>query len=333
MFSVGIGLTNRCNLHCAHCYREQDQIHNLTLGDIKKVCSSLEISSIGLGTGENGLNPEYLAILEYLGSLGIKLTLASNGYTLAITPDEMMMLFRDVEFSVDFPDRASQDQFRGEGNWQTVMAGIERCGRLGIQVSMLAVLMNINYSQLGRLARFAASLGANFRVNVYQPVFTDRFMVTYDQYWQAFQILFDHCEIISVTEPLVNNFSGLNHLNGTPCGGRSLRITPDRRLKGCVYWPESDLTIEDLVARREDIFQTSLFRQTRQTPAFCRNCQYLENCGGGCVSRRVLRGRLHEPDEYCPVARGRTIRLNGQFSSAASPLRTGSICTTIVRGV
>ena len=31
MFSLGIGLTNNCNLHCAHCYRDQDQIHNLTL--------------------------------------------------------------------------------------------------------------------------------------------------------------------------------------------------------------------------------------------------------------------------------------------------------------
>ena len=256
MFSVGIGLTNNCNLHCAHCYRDQDQIHNLTLGDIKKVCSSLEISSVGLGTGENGLNPEYLAILEYLGSLGIKLTLASNGYTLAITPDEMMKLFRDVEFSIDFSDRRRQDLFRGKGNWQTVLDGIERCGRLGIKVSILAVLMNVNYSELGRLAQFAASLGANFRVNVYQPVFTDRFMVTYDQYWRAYQILFDHSEIISVTEPLVNSFLGLNHLNGTPCGGQSLRITPDRRLKACVYWPESNLTIDDLVEKKANILQS-----------------------------------------------------------------------------
>ena len=133
MASVGIGLTNNCNLHCAHCYRDQDRIYNLTLEDIEKICDSLEISSIGFGTGENGLNPHYLEIIDYLKGRGIKLTLASNGYTLSITPDEMLSYFGDVEFSIDFPDQRRQDEFRGEGNWQTIMSSIERCARLGSQ--------------------------------------------------------------------------------------------------------------------------------------------------------------------------------------------------------
>ena len=105
MISLGIGLTSNCNLHCAHCYRDQDRNYNLTLADVQKVCESLPISSIGFGTGENGLNPEYFQIIDYLHSRDIKMTLASNGYTLAITPDEKLKYFRDVEFSVDFPDQ------------------------------------------------------------------------------------------------------------------------------------------------------------------------------------------------------------------------------------
>jgi MoaA/NifB/PqqE/SkfB family radical SAM enzyme len=31
MLSVGVGLTNNCNLHCAHCYRDQGRVLNLTL--------------------------------------------------------------------------------------------------------------------------------------------------------------------------------------------------------------------------------------------------------------------------------------------------------------
>ena len=76
MFSLGVGLTSDCNLHCAHCYRDQDHIYNLTLSDIQKTCENLEISSIGFGTGENGLNPEYFKILDYLHLRRIKLTLA-----------------------------------------------------------------------------------------------------------------------------------------------------------------------------------------------------------------------------------------------------------------
>jgi radical SAM protein with 4Fe4S-binding SPASM domain len=332
MISLGIGLTSNCNLHCAHCYRDQDRIYNLTLADVQKVCSSLEISSIGFGTGENGLNPEYFQIIDYLQSRDIKMTLASNGYTLAITPDEKLKYFRDVEFSVDFPDQVRQDQFRGAENWHTVMKGIERCHRLGIRVSILAVLMNLNYSDLGSIARLAASLDADFRVNAYQPMYTEEFLPSFEQYWDAYKILFDQSEVISVTEPLVNTFLGLNGLSGTACGGRSMRVTPDGKLKACVYWPDSDLTIDDLVEKKEAVFETPQFQSTHYTPKFCADCEYVSNCGGGCAARRRLHGRLEDPDEYCPIFQGKKVEIAGQLSSVAKPLRTGSICTTIVRG-
>ena len=332
MISLGIGLTSNCNLHCAHCYRDQDRIYNLTLGDIKKVCRSIEISAIGFGTGENGLNPEYFQILDYLHGHNIKMTLASNGYTLSITPDEKLKYFKDVEFSVDFPDPVRQDRFRGAGNWQTVMQGIERCRRLGIRVSILAVLMNLNYADLGRIARLAAKLDADFRVNAYQPMYTEEFMPSFEQYWDAYKILFDHSEIISVTEPLVNTFLGINGLSGPACGGRSMRVTPDRKLKACVYWPDSDLTIDDLLEKKEAVFETPQFHSTHHTPKFCTDCEHVDNCGGGCAARRRLRGDLDAPDEYCPIYRGKSVSLTGKMSSAAKPLRTGSICTTIVRG-
>ena len=168
------------------------------------------------------------------------MTLASNGYTLSITPDEKLRYFGDIEFSVDFPDQQRQDRFRGKGNWKTVMDGVKRCQKLGLRVSFLSVLMNVNYRDQGAIARLAASLGVDFRVNVYQPMYTDEYMLSFDQYWEAFKILFDQSEVISVTEPLVNTFLGINGLNGTPCGGSSMRVAPDRKLKSCVYWPDSD---------------------------------------------------------------------------------------------
>jgi radical SAM protein with 4Fe4S-binding SPASM domain len=332
MVSLGIGLTSDCNLACRHCYRDRDRVHNLTLEDVEKVCESLAIDSIGFGTGENGLNPDYFDILEYLHSRSIKLTLASNGYTLSLTPDAVLKYFGDVEFSVDFKDQSRQDQFRGAGNWKTVWDGIARCRRLGIRVSVLAVLMNLNYAELGGIAGFAASYGADFRVNVYQPMHTDEFMPSFDQYWQAFESLFAQSEIISVTEPLVHAFLGLEHLQGTVCGGRSLRVTPDRLVKACVYWPDSALNIDDLAEKKETIFQTSEFRKPRTIPEFCRDCRHATTCGGGCAARRMLRGNPTGPDEYCPIFQGKRVQLQGRFSSAARPLRTGSICTTIVRG-
>src|SRR6266850_4216903 len=61
-FSVGIGLTNECNLRCAHCYRPDMVRQQLTRGDVRRVCDAVTASSMNLGVGENGLHPEYLGI-------------------------------------------------------------------------------------------------------------------------------------------------------------------------------------------------------------------------------------------------------------------------------
>ena len=154
-FSVGIGLTNDCNLDCAHCYRDTQRIDNISLEQIKALCENLPVASMGFGTGENALNPEFVSIVQYLREMGIKLSVASNGYTLNSVPDQILKAFHDTEVSIDFASQAEQDAFRGPGNWAQVHQAIERCHRLGVEVSILATLMNVNYTQMDKLVALA----------------------------------------------------------------------------------------------------------------------------------------------------------------------------------
>jgi radical SAM protein with 4Fe4S-binding SPASM domain len=331
-FSVGLGLTNSCDLSCAHCYRPQGKVYNLTLRDVKLVCETLEVDSVGLGTGENGLNPEYFPIIEYLRDRGIPVTLASNGLTVRMTPDEILKSFRDVEFSIDFPTEAEQDAFRGKGNWERIMAGIERCRGMGMEISVLAVLMNLNYEKLGRLAGVVASLAANLRVNVFQPVRNREYLPSYHQYWEAFHIIFDQAALISCTEPLVNTFSGLNNLHGSPCGQTSVRVTPMREALPCVYWPEKGINLDELAGLKESGWDSPSFKHARSLPAACRTCVHAGNCRGGCRSRALLLGLGEDPDLFCPVRRGDDRKLQPVPAENRELLRSASICTTIVRG-
>jgi MoaA/NifB/PqqE/SkfB family radical SAM enzyme len=169
-FSVGVGLTNACDLACAHCYRDVDRVDQLTEAQVLGVCDDLPVRSVNLGTGENGLHPDYAAIVRALGARGVKLSLTSNGYTIAASSDETLAAFRELEVSIDFPTEREQDAFRGPGNWRRVMAGIERAQRLGITVTVLSVMMKTNYRRLSDIAAVAFAAGAHYRVNVYQPV-------------------------------------------------------------------------------------------------------------------------------------------------------------------
>ena len=125
-FSVGIGLTNECNLRCPHCYRPDMQLNRLTLHDVRQICASIPVGSMNLGVGENGFHPEYRAILDYLATQRIKTSITSNSASIQMLTDDEVKRFHSVEFSLDFPTEREHDAFRGEGNWRAVMAALER---------------------------------------------------------------------------------------------------------------------------------------------------------------------------------------------------------------
>src|SRR4029077_13917756 len=56
-FSLGLGLTNECNLACSFCYRDPARTDRLSLEQVRSVMESLPIRSVNLGTGENGMHP------------------------------------------------------------------------------------------------------------------------------------------------------------------------------------------------------------------------------------------------------------------------------------
>ena len=213
-YSVGVGLTNECNLRCPHCYRPDAITNRLTVQDIERVCETIPVKSMNLGVGENGLHPDYHAILDYLNRRGIVTSITSNGLSTEVLSDAELRRFRSVEFSLDFPTEQEHDGFRGQGNWRTVMRALERCANIEVPVTVTSVMMRHNYDKLPALARVAASFGANLRVNVYQPSKTDTFSVSYEQFWQGFTQLLESTRLVATTEPVLAGVLGLEGFTG-----------------------------------------------------------------------------------------------------------------------
>jgi MoaA/NifB/PqqE/SkfB family radical SAM enzyme len=115
--ALGLGPTNECNLACAFCYRDPTRADRLSLEQVKSVIECLSVRSVNLGTGENGMHPDYKSILAYLRTRPVKLTITSNGHSVAGLEDQELRAFPDVEFSLDYATRTEQDAQRGPGNW------------------------------------------------------------------------------------------------------------------------------------------------------------------------------------------------------------------------
>ena len=116
---------------------------------------SLPIRPVNLGTGENGMHPDFKPILHHLRSKPVKLTITSNGHSIRVLDHEDIKGFADVEFSLDYATRAEQDAQRGEGNWDLVHEQAARCRRLGVGVTIIAVIMKTNFDRLADIALVA----------------------------------------------------------------------------------------------------------------------------------------------------------------------------------
>src|SRR5207245_8571916 len=137
-FALGLALTNECNLACSFCYRDPDRVDRLTLDQVKAVMQHLPIRSVNLGTGENGMHPDFQRVLTFLKTQPLKLTITSNGHSIAILSDEDVRAFHDVEFSLDYPTKSEQDAQRGAGNWDLIHEQASRCRRLGVPGTSVA---------------------------------------------------------------------------------------------------------------------------------------------------------------------------------------------------
>ena len=328
-FALGLGLTNECNLACSFCYRDPARMDRLTLEQVQSVMESLPVRSVNLGTGENGMHPQFREILAYLRSLPVKLTITSNGHSAAVLTDDELRAFHDIEFSLDYPSQFEQDTQRGSGNWALLHDQAARCVRLGIPVTFIAVMMKSNYLRLAEVAHVAKCYQAPLRINVYQAVRSDVFALSYEEYWQGFRALFAETDVISIGEPLVRAMADLPPRTGG-CGVSTVRVTPRATTQPCVYWPGAGDPLSLLVTLRSGVVETSPFVDARTVPEACRSCVYLESCYGGCAGRRRIQNALDQPDFYCPVVRGQVQKLEIRMAAARELPKGESSCTTIV---
>ncbi len=327
--SLGLGLTNECNLSCAFCYRDPARTDRLSLDQVKRVVERLPVGAVNLGTGENGMHPDFRAILDYLRTQPIKLTMTSNGHSVAVLQDDELRAFHDIEFSLDYPTQAEQDAQRGPGNWKLIEQQAVRCVRLDVPVTIIAVMMKANYLRLAEVARVAKKFCAPLRVNVYQAVRSDVYALSYEEYWEGFRRLFAETEVIAVGEPLVRAMAGLPPLPGG-CGVSTVRVTPRGTTQPCVYWPGAGEPLSDLITMGLDILGSAPFEQSRTLPEACQPCEFRESCHGGCAGRRRLQGALLEPDCYCPIIRGERPVLPIRMAASRDLPKLGSSCTTVV---
>jgi MoaA/NifB/PqqE/SkfB family radical SAM enzyme len=167
---VKIKVSYACNLRCVICNhwrtpREEPLPMSHFMETVREL-AALGCRKLHLSGGEPLLRPELPELVSLATSLGLRVTMTTNGTLLnKETARQLVRVgLRGVNLSIDSPDRKTHDRMRGkDGAWKQALraaAYLQRYRKKGRPViRMNTVISNRNYATLGELPDFAQQHG------------------------------------------------------------------------------------------------------------------------------------------------------------------------------
>lgn len=185
LLSATLGLTDRCNLRCVHCFvHEPDRDREikdreLTTAqwlDILDQLAEMGCLSLLITGGEPLLRDDFVEIYTHAKRLGFLITLFTNGTLLT---QEL------VDFLADWYPRAIEVTLYGltretygavtgyPAAFERCMRGVEMLVAAGLPLRLKAMAMRPTVAEIPAMYEFAAGLGAPFRHDgmLWQPFF------------------------------------------------------------------------------------------------------------------------------------------------------------------
>ncbi|HER20170.1 MAG TPA: radical SAM protein, partial [Chromatiales bacterium] len=132
--TIGVQLTTRCDLHCAHCYVDapQQDLHVDMFARIARQARDVGCTCMEFTGGEPTCHQLLPEILRALREHSLACTFVSNGWNFArVFPvlagfEEQV---RHISFSLESTTAGFHDRCRGHGSFDRVMHAAERCAQ------------------------------------------------------------------------------------------------------------------------------------------------------------------------------------------------------------
>ena len=324
--TINWAINNSCNFACRHCYSRNDT-HDELSSEVLFTClekvAKAGVLSINFGGGEPLLHPQLLEIAAFASSLGLRVSMNSNGWLI----DGQMALtlkkagFSKVGISIDSHLPEVHDGFRGvPGSHARAAAALGHLHAAGISTSISTVICRINNDTIEELVTFALAHRAgqlnfhNFKCSGLGLANKDELDLSPEE-WKVFyrgalaakerEKVLD----VSLDDPIIALLGArdtASMVKGSVCGKLSLNIKSNGDITPCGFIPVviGNIARDDLrqVWRDSDVLEK--MRHKKPTGK-CSGCSKYEDCLGGCTARALaLTGDMNSPDPHCWGADG-----------------------------
>ena len=163
-------ITRRCNLACKHCRAEahfEPYPGELTNAQAKALIDTFpEVGNpiIIFTGGEPLMRPDWDDLVSYANDKGLRCVMAPNG---TLITAEIARRMKEVgiqrcSISIDGPDAATHDEFRGEkGAFEQALRGIQYLKDAGIEFQINSTVTKSNLHNFKHIFKLAEQLGAS----------------------------------------------------------------------------------------------------------------------------------------------------------------------------
>jgi radical SAM protein with 4Fe4S-binding SPASM domain len=338
-------ITRTCNLRCVHCYAGSEAKPypgELTLPECKALLADLaqfKVPAVLLSGGEPLVHPHFFKLAGCALSLGLRLTLSTNG--ILINPQTAARLrafnFAYVGISLDGIGEA-HDKFRGrEGAFALAVEAFRNCKAAGQKAGLRLTLSRNNIADLDRILDFVEAEAIE-RVCFYHLVHSGRGadlqMASLQETRAALDRIISRTaqwaktgrEVLTVGQPVDGVYLYLRLLregqgeraaearkllewNGGGAFGSGVgignidsfgNVHPDQFWQTHTIGNVRHQPFSAIWQNSQDPLLLGLRRRDAQITGRCAQCQFLKLCGGGFRVRAAhATGNPWAPDPSC----------------------------------
>lgn len=317
-FTLQWHVTQKCDLHCLHCYDRSDRttmtmeqgIH--VLDDLYNFCEEQHVYGQVSFTGGNPLLYPHFDILYREA--------AERGFLTAILGNPISQKMLDTMVQTRVPEffqvsleglQEHNDYIRGKGHFDRVMSFLELLKEMKIYSMVMLTLTRANIDQVLPLAEILRDRASLFTFNRLAMVGEGSALASvepdqYQGFLEKFMKAASNNPILSLKD---NLFNLQLHQEGLPLGGgcagfgcgaafNFVSLLPDGEVHACRKLPSllGNIYKDSLT----EIYRSALAEQYRLGSSACAQCEIRPACGGcPAVSFGFGRNIFSDLDPYC----------------------------------
>jgi len=312
-------ITQRCNLHCAHCLSDsgvtsENELTTRESWDLIEQLAALKVFQLNIGGGEPFLRGDFFDLLTHSHEKGLVTCVSTNGILInnrvAKELSRLKMLYLQV--SLDGATAEINDQIRGKGTYDKILNAIKCLARQGVSFSINTVLSCLNFFQLDALRGIADKYGAELRVSRFRPAGRGKkskdFLGPDKDQLESFAEWLNEHNLVRTGDSFFCLTSERRRRKGLDmCGAAKMTccISPVGDVFPCAFLQEEPFLAGNVRGTSlKDLWDNSaVFLQLRNLEVkTCTTCLRFEICRGGCpaVAYHTYHD-IHYPDPECLV--------------------------------